>query len=63
MRIARGQCVEGYGGKEPYYPMLEALGGLCRNSGGESLIQILAAQAPTLFRRLRPEKVALTGNL
>jgi len=47
IRIARGQCVEGYGGKEPYYPMLEALGGLCRGSGGESLVQTLAEQAPT----------------
>jgi hypothetical protein len=47
MRIARGQCVEGYGGKEPYYPMLEALRGLCRSSRGESLVQMLAAQAPT----------------
>src|SRR5208337_3493281 len=28
--IARGQCVEGYGGKEAYYPLLEALGQLCR---------------------------------
>ena len=26
LRIARGQCVEGFGGKEAYYPMLEALG-------------------------------------
>jgi DNA-binding winged helix-turn-helix (wHTH) protein len=47
MRIARGQCVEGYGGKEPYYPMLEALGGLCSSSGGDSLVRTLAAQAPT----------------
>ncbi len=47
LRMARGQCVEGYGGKEAYYPMLEALGGLCHGSGGESLIQRLAAQAPT----------------
>ena len=47
LRVARGQCVEGYGGKEPYYPMLEALAGLCRRSGGESLIQTLAAHAPT----------------
>jgi len=47
LRIARGQCVEGYGGKEPYYPMLEALGGLCRGSGEESLVHRLAAQAPT----------------
>jgi hypothetical protein len=27
--------------------MLDALGGLCRGSGGESLVQTLAAQAPT----------------
>jgi DNA-binding winged helix-turn-helix (wHTH) protein/tetratricopeptide (TPR) repeat protein len=47
IRNARGQCVEGYGGKESYYPMLEALGKLCRGSGGESIIQVLASQAPT----------------
>ena len=47
LRIARGQCVEGYGGKEAYYPMLEALGQLCRGTGGDSVVQILAAQAPT----------------
>ena len=29
LRIARGQCVEGYGGAEAYYPMLEAVGQLC----------------------------------
>src|SRR5271166_1794775 len=46
LRIARGQCVEGYGGKEAYYPMLEALGELCRGPGGDSVIQTLAAQAP-----------------
>ena len=47
LRFARGQCVEGYGSKEAYYPMLEALGELCRDSGGESLVQTLAAKAPT----------------
>jgi hypothetical protein len=47
LRIARGQCVEGYGGKEPYYPMLEAVGGLCRGSEAESLVETLATQAPT----------------
>ena len=47
IRIARGQCVEGYGGKEPYYPMLEALGQLCVGSGADFVIQTLAAQAPT----------------
>jgi len=47
VRIARGQCVEGYGGKEPYYPVLEALGNLCRGPEGDSVARILAAQAPT----------------
>jgi len=47
LRIARGQCNEGYGGKEAYYPMLEALSELCRGPLGESVIQTLAAEAPT----------------
>ncbi len=47
IRIARGQCVEGYGGKEAYYPVLEALGSLCRGPEGDSVVRILAAQAPT----------------
>ena len=47
IRIARGQCLEGYGGKEAYYPVLEALGNLCRGPEGDSVVQILAAQAPT----------------
>jgi DNA-binding winged helix-turn-helix (wHTH) protein len=47
LRIARGQCVEGYGGKEPYYPMLEALGQLTHGAGAESIVAVLAAQAPT----------------
>jgi tetratricopeptide (TPR) repeat protein len=38
--------VEGFGGKEAYYPVLEALGLLMRGPAGESFIQILAAQAP-----------------
>ncbi len=47
IRIARGQCIEGYGSKEAYYPVLEALAGLCRADGGDAIVQILAAQAPT----------------
>jgi DNA-binding winged helix-turn-helix (wHTH) protein len=62
IRIARAQCIEGYGGKEPYYPMLEALDQLCRVPGGESIVQLLAVQAPTwliqfpaLMKHGRPE--------
>src|SRR5271166_5306024 len=47
IRIARGQCVEGYGSKEAFYPMLEALGQLCGSSGGDTVVKTLAAQAPT----------------
>jgi DNA-binding winged helix-turn-helix (wHTH) protein len=47
LRIARGQCVEGFGGMEAYYPMLEALGQLCRDACGEEIVRILATHAPT----------------
>jgi DNA-binding winged helix-turn-helix (wHTH) protein len=45
--VGRGQCVEGYGGKEAYYPVLEALAQLCRRSAGASVVEVLASQAPT----------------
>jgi predicted ATPase len=47
LRIARGQCVEGFGGREPYYPMLEALSQLARGTAGQAFVQTLAAPAPT----------------
>jgi hypothetical protein len=34
IRIAHGQCIEGYGSKEAYGPMLDALGRLCRGPQG-----------------------------
>jgi len=46
LRVARGQCVEGYGGKEAYYPVLEAVGVLARELGDE-FVRVLAARAPT----------------
>jgi len=47
VRIARGQCVEGFGGKESYYPVLEAVGLFLRGPGGEGLMSTLAQHAPT----------------
>jgi predicted ATPase/DNA-binding winged helix-turn-helix (wHTH) protein len=47
LRLARGQCLEGYGGMEAYYPMLEALGQLCRGAGGDAVVELLATHAPT----------------
>jgi DNA-binding winged helix-turn-helix (wHTH) protein len=47
VRVARGQCVEGFGGKEAYYPILEALGQLLRDAGDDAMMQGFARRAPT----------------
>ncbi len=47
MRIGRGQCLEQYGEGEPYLPILEAFGRLCRGGGGEPVRAILNRCAPT----------------
>jgi DNA-binding winged helix-turn-helix (wHTH) protein/tetratricopeptide (TPR) repeat protein len=47
LRIARGQCIEGFGGKEAYYPLLEALGRLFRDSDAILAVKTLALHAPT----------------
>ena len=47
--IARGQCIEGYGGTEPFYPVLEALSQLLRQSARVELSRLLESQAPTWF--------------
>jgi len=44
---SRGQCVEGYGGIEPYYPVLDALDRLCKSSAGRAVVQNLISLAPT----------------
>ena len=45
--IGRGQCIEGFGGIEAYYPMLEAIGSLLRGAEDSSFIQAVATRAPT----------------
>src|SRR5262245_44264488 len=47
VRISRGECVEGFGGKEAYYPILGALGRLLCDSNHDQLIVTLARYAPT----------------
>jgi DNA-binding winged helix-turn-helix (wHTH) protein/Cdc6-like AAA superfamily ATPase len=42
-----GRCVEGYGGTEPYYPVLEALAQLARGDAGDAITRSLIAIAPT----------------
>jgi DNA-binding winged helix-turn-helix (wHTH) protein/tetratricopeptide (TPR) repeat protein len=52
IRIARGQCIEGYGSKEPYGPMLDALGRLCRGPQAGPIVKNLSAEAPTWLAQL-----------
>lgn len=47
VRMAHGQSVEGYGSKEAFYPVLQALNQLCRGPLGASVIDTLATHAPT----------------
>lgn len=44
--IAWGQCIEGYGGEAPYYPMIKAVADLCARTG-EAVVNVLVAKAPT----------------
>jgi DNA-binding winged helix-turn-helix (wHTH) protein len=44
--VARGQCVEGFGEREEYYPVMEALGRLCASEDGEMACAVLARAAP-----------------
>ncbi|MGH9587455.1 MAG: ATP-binding protein [Acidobacteriaceae bacterium] len=48
VRIARGQSIEGFAGKETFYPVREALNGLCA-AEDERARAILAAAAPAWF--------------
>jgi predicted ATPase/DNA-binding winged helix-turn-helix (wHTH) protein len=52
LRVGRGQCVEQYGASEAYLPMLEALGRMGREPGGDGLVRILKQYAPTWLVQL-----------
>jgi tetratricopeptide (TPR) repeat protein len=58
--VARGQSVEGFGGKEAYYPLLEAIGQLARGPSRAVVVDTLAATAPTWLIQfpslIRPEQ-------
>jgi DNA-binding winged helix-turn-helix (wHTH) protein/tetratricopeptide (TPR) repeat protein len=50
--IAQGQCVETYGTREPYPSVLDALGRLCRETGGDWLVTLLRRHAPTWLMQM-----------
>lgn len=47
VRVARGQCHEHYGAGEAYMPVFDALTQFCRDQQDETLLALLAQQAPT----------------
>jgi hypothetical protein len=51
--VGRGQCVEDYGTGEPYLPMLEALGRLCRGVDADRFVSNLRRYAPVGSRTCR----------
>lgn len=72
--VARGQCVQGIGSKEEYYPVMEALNRLCASPHGESARRILARLAPAwlangyepegaLYSHGRPAQERTLGDL
>src|SRR5262245_1284375 len=52
VRMARGQCVEHYGEGEPYLPLLEALGQLCRGPQSAAVVAVLRRYAPLWLGQL-----------
>ena len=50
--VARGQCVEGFAGKEAYYPVIEALGQLCSPNEGKKHVHVMQQKAPSWYAQL-----------
>ena len=62
LRMAGGQCVEQYGGGEPYMPVLEALAGLCRGPDGPAVEATLREHAPGWVLRATSPRAAGVGG-
>ena len=61
--IAQGKCLEHYGAGEPYMPVLEALGRLCRDPQNTHLLDLLKLRAPTWLLQMSgivsPEEIEI----
>ncbi|HUH63903.1 MAG TPA: AAA family ATPase [Terracidiphilus sp.] len=60
--VARGQCVQGFGRDEAYYPVMEALGQLCSSADGELACRVLARLAPAWLAALGRLPESLEGS-
>ena len=61
VNIARGQCMQGFGGKEEYYPITEVLAQLCASPVGERACQLLARLAPAWLASRQHESSSQTS--
>jgi predicted ATPase len=59
---ARGQCVEGFGSKEEYYPVTEALARMCALPEGDKACRILARMAPDWLAAMGRENANTTQD-
>jgi len=50
--VAHGQCGETYGTPEPYLPVLDAFGRICREGSGDWLLTLLRKHAPTWLAQM-----------
>jgi DNA-binding winged helix-turn-helix (wHTH) protein/tetratricopeptide (TPR) repeat protein len=55
---AQGHCFEGFAGVEPYYPMLEALGDLCKGAGKTRVVRTVLELAPSWAAQM-PAQISL----
>ena len=60
--IARGQCVQGIGSKEEYYPVTEALSRLCASPHGETACRVLSRIAPAWLASGHEPEAAANPN-
>ncbi|MGH7333407.1 MAG: AAA family ATPase [Candidatus Rokuibacteriota bacterium] len=50
--LTGGQCIEPYGAGEPYLPVLEAMGRLCRGPAGARVVEVLTRRAPSWLAQM-----------
>src|SRR6185369_7196872 len=62
LRVARGQCVEHYGGGAPYLPVLEAIAALRRGVDGPAVDATLQPHAPPWLLRATGPSSTLTED-
>ncbi|GGF32156.1 hypothetical protein GCM10011611_42890 [Aliidongia dinghuensis] len=58
LAVAQGHCFEGFAGVEPYYPMLEALGDLCRGRDRATVVRTVLELAPSWATQM-PAQISL----